>query len=81
MAIYYEDQDRNIVELNVSNCGNENGDGAPQDLPAHAGAIRPEKLIAARWAGASPLGTGPRGPPRNRKLPSLNCAAPGVCVV
>ena len=55
-AIYYEDPDKNIIELNVDNFTNlwavtEGLKELPSQLHAF---IDPEKLIAARRAGASP---------------------------
>jgi catechol 2,3-dioxygenase len=55
-AIYYEDPDKNIIELNVDNFTNlwavtEQLKGLPPQLHVF---IDPEKLIAARKAGASP---------------------------
>jgi len=58
-AIYYQDPDQNIVELNVNNYGNEwtateHMRTAPQfgERPMRV-QIDPEKIIAARKAGAS----------------------------
>lgn len=55
-AIYYEDPDKNVVELNVDNFTNLWAVTEQlKDLPAQLHAyIDPEKLIAARKAGASP---------------------------
>ena len=55
-AIYYEDPDKNIIELNVDNFTNlwavtEGLKELPSQLHVF---IDPEKLIAARKAGASP---------------------------
>jgi len=55
-AIYYEDPDRNVVELNVDNFTNlwavtEQLKSLPPKLHVY---IDPEKLIEARKAGASP---------------------------
>ncbi len=59
-ALYYTDPDQNSVELNVNNYGNEwtateHMRSAPQfgERPMRA-QIDPEKIIAARKAGASP---------------------------
>jgi catechol 2,3-dioxygenase len=55
MAIYYEDPDRNILELNVSNYGNEwTATEHLKTSPPMLAQFDPEKLAAARWAGASP---------------------------
>jgi len=55
-AVYYEDPDKNILELNVDNFSNlwavtEQLKELPAQLHVY---IDPEKLIAARQAGASP---------------------------
>ena len=55
-AIYYEDPDKNIIELNVDNFTNLGAvtEGL-KELPSQLHVfIDPEKLIAARKAGASP---------------------------
>jgi len=54
-AIYYEDPDRNIVEINVNNYGN--AWTAAEHIKTAAPAmvqIDPDKMIAVRKAGASP---------------------------
>jgi catechol 2,3-dioxygenase-like lactoylglutathione lyase family enzyme len=55
-SIYYEDPDRNVVEINVNNYGNawtasEHLRTSPPNPPAP---VDPDKMIAARKAGASP---------------------------
>lgn len=56
ISIYYEDPDRNVLELHVSNhrtpeASTEYLRNAPPGAPAH---VDPAKLVAARHAGASP---------------------------
>ena len=55
-AFYYEDPDQNVVELNVNNYGNEWT--ATEHMRIRASPTRvhvdPDKMIAARKAGASP---------------------------
>jgi catechol 2,3-dioxygenase len=55
-SIYYEDPDRNVVEINVNNYGTrwtatEYLRSATQGMPVQ---IDPDKLVAGRKAGASP---------------------------
>jgi catechol 2,3-dioxygenase len=55
-SIYYADPDQNIVEINVNNYGNpwtatEHMRSSPQNPPAP---VDPDKMMAARKAGASP---------------------------
>jgi catechol-2,3-dioxygenase len=56
IAFYYEDPDQNVVELNVNNYGDawtatEWLKTAASAMPAQ---VDPEKMVAARGAGASP---------------------------
>ena len=55
-AIYYEDPDKNILELNVDNFTNVwAATEQSKDLPSQLHVfIDPEKLVEARKAGASP---------------------------
>jgi integrase-like protein len=54
-AFYYEDPDQNIVELNVNNYGNEwTATEHMKTSPPDMTYVDPDKMIAARKAGASP---------------------------
>ena len=54
-AFYYEDPDRNIVELNVNNYGNEwTATEHLKTSPPMLAQVDPDKMLAARKAGASP---------------------------
>jgi len=54
-AFYYEDPDRNVVELNVSNYGDEwTATEHLKTSPPMLAQVDPEKMMAARKAGASP---------------------------
>jgi catechol 2,3-dioxygenase len=54
-AFYYEDPDQNIVELNVNNYGNEwTATEHIKTSPPSVTYVDPDKMIAARKAGASP---------------------------
>jgi len=54
-AFYYEDPDQNIVELNVNNYGNEwTATEHMRTSPPTLAHVDPDKMIAARKAGASP---------------------------
>lgn len=53
-AFYYTDPDQNIVELNVNNYGNEwTATEHIKSLPPKIAFVDPDKMIAARKAGAS----------------------------
>jgi catechol 2,3-dioxygenase len=61
-AFYYEDPDRNIVELNVSNYDNEwTATEHLKTNPPMLAQLDPEKMMAARNAGASPWELHKRG--------------------
>ena len=78
IAFYYEDPDQNVVELNINNYGEawtatEMLKTAPSATPAQ---VDPEKMVAAREAGASPwefTSVQPPGNslPRSRSLQAL----------
>jgi catechol 2,3-dioxygenase len=54
-AIYYEDPDRNIVEINVNNYGNAwTATEHIRTIPPAMAQVDPDGMIAARKAGASP---------------------------
>ena len=54
-AFYYEDPDRNIVELNVNNYGNEwTATEHLKTSPPMLAQVDPERMIAGRKAGGSP---------------------------
>jgi catechol-2,3-dioxygenase len=54
-ALYYEDPDRNVVELNVSNYGGNEWTATEhlRTCPPAIAQVDPEKLLAAHKAGAS----------------------------
>lgn len=53
-AIYYEDPDQNVVELNVNNYGNEwTATEHMKNSPPTLAHVDPDKMTAARKAGAS----------------------------
>jgi catechol 2,3-dioxygenase len=61
-AFYYEDPDRNIVELNVSNYGSEwTATEHLRTSPPMLAQVDPEKMMSARRAGASPWELHKRG--------------------
>ncbi len=61
-AFYYQDPDRNVVELNVSNFGNEwTATEHLKTSPPMLAQVDPEKMLAARKAGASPWELHTRG--------------------
>jgi catechol 2,3-dioxygenase len=54
-AFYYEDPDQNVVELNVNNYGNKwTATEHLKTAPPRLAQVDPDKMIAARQAGASP---------------------------
>jgi catechol 2,3-dioxygenase len=54
-AFYYADPDRNIVELDVNNYGNEwAATEHLKNVPPMMAQVDPEQMLAARMAGASP---------------------------
>ncbi|HYY26853.1 MAG TPA: VOC family protein [Chthoniobacterales bacterium] len=54
-ALYYEDPDQNSVELNVNNYGNEwTATEHLKTRPPRLAHVDPDKMLAARQAGASP---------------------------
>jgi catechol 2,3-dioxygenase-like lactoylglutathione lyase family enzyme len=54
-SFYYDDPDRNVVELNVNNHGNTwTATEHLKSAPATRVNVDPEKLVAARRAGSSP---------------------------
>ena len=54
-AIYYEDPDRNVVEINVNNYGNAwTATEHIKTMPSGMIQVDPDKMIVARKAGASP---------------------------
>jgi len=54
-AIYYEDPDRNVVEINVNNYGNTwTATEHIKTVPPGMAQVDPDKMIAARKAGLAP---------------------------